>query len=53
MPGETKKTCCRFCLGCCGIEVDVEDGVPVALRGDPVTGGCTGLRGHDGADPRA
>ncbi|MFM7786289.1 MAG: molybdopterin-dependent oxidoreductase, partial [Gammaproteobacteria bacterium] len=46
----THKTYCRFCLGCCGIEVDVRDGEPVALRGDasnPLTGGYTCLRGRE------
>jgi len=49
---ETRKTYCRFCLGCCGIEVDVDrsSGKPVALRGDPdnpLTGGYTCLRGRE------
>ena len=47
---QTHKTYCRFCLGCCGIEVDVQDGKPVALRGDasnPLTGGYTCLRGRE------
>ena len=46
----THKTYCRFCLGCCGIEVDVQEGQPVALRGDPsnpLTGGFTCLRGRE------
>ena len=49
MAFETRKTYCRFCLGCCGIEIDLEDGRPVALRGDvsnPLTGGYTCLRGR-------
>ncbi|MFK7731782.1 MAG: molybdopterin-dependent oxidoreductase [Pseudomonadales bacterium] len=47
---ETKKTYCRFCLGCCGIEVDVNDGRLVSLKGDtsnPLTGGYTCLRGRE------
>lgn len=49
---ETRKTYCRFCLGCCAIDVDVdvENGVPVALRGDPadpLSGGYTCLRGRE------
>jgi anaerobic selenocysteine-containing dehydrogenase len=26
---------CRLCIALCGIEVDTEDGQPVAVRGDP------------------
>ena len=47
---ETTKTFCRFCLGCCAIDVDVEDGRLVALRGDPsnvLSGGYTCLRGRE------
>jgi anaerobic selenocysteine-containing dehydrogenase len=47
---ETRKTYCRFCLGCCAMDVDVEDGVPVSLRGDPdnpLSGGYTCLRGRE------
>lgn len=50
MTMETRKTYCRFCLGCCGIEVDLEDGRLVSLRGDtsnPLTGGYTCLRGRE------
>ncbi|MFZ1831959.1 MAG: molybdopterin-dependent oxidoreductase, partial [Pseudomonadales bacterium] len=50
MSVETRKTYCRFCLGCCAIDVDVEDGRPVALRGDagnPLSGGYTCLRGRE------
>ena len=39
---ETRKTYCRFCLGCCAIDVDLVDGHAVALRGDagnPLSGG--------------
>jgi len=31
---ETHKSFCRFCHAVCGIEVDVDDGRPVAVRGD-------------------
>ena len=31
---ETKKTFCRFCHVFCGMEVDVEQGRVVAVRGD-------------------
>ncbi len=50
MPIETQKTYCRFCLGCCGIEVDIDDGKLLAMRGDrsnPLTGGYTCLRGRE------
>jgi len=46
---ETKKSFCRICPGDCAIEVDVEDGVAVAVRGDssdPMTGGYTCLKGR-------
>ena len=46
----TKKTFCRFCLSCCGLEVDVDEGVAVALRGDtsnPLSAGYTCLRGRE------
>jgi anaerobic selenocysteine-containing dehydrogenase len=32
---ETRKSFCRFCHAVCGIEVDLDDGRPVAVRGDP------------------
>jgi len=32
---ETRKSFCRFCHAVCGIEVDLEDGRAVAVRGDP------------------
>lgn len=50
MSTETRKTYCRFCLGCCGIEVDVDDGRLLSLKGDtsnPLTGGYTCLRGRE------
>lgn len=34
MAVETHKTFCRFCHALCGLEVDVEDGRLVAVRGD-------------------
>jgi anaerobic selenocysteine-containing dehydrogenase len=30
---ETRKSFCRFCHVVCGIEVDAENGRPVAVRG--------------------
>ena len=46
---ETKKTFCRFCHVFCGMEVDVEDGRVVAVRGDrdnEVTRGYTCQKGR-------
>jgi anaerobic selenocysteine-containing dehydrogenase len=48
---ETKKLFCRFCHGCCGIEVDVdtEKNRVIAIRGDrdnPVSGGYTCMKGR-------
>ena len=31
----THKSFCRFCHAVCGIEIDLADGRPVAVRGDP------------------
>jgi anaerobic selenocysteine-containing dehydrogenase len=31
---ETHRSFCRFCHAVCGIEVDVEDGRAIAVRGD-------------------
>ncbi len=45
----THKTFCRFCHAYCAIEVDVEDGKPIAVRGDtedPVYGGYTCIKGR-------
>ena len=45
----THKTFCRFCHAMCGIEVDVEDGIPVRVRGDrdnPMTQGFTCIKGR-------
>ncbi len=45
----THKTYCRFCHAYCAIEVDVEDGKPVEVRGDvddPVYGGYTCIKGR-------
>lgn len=47
---ETKKTYCRFCLGCCAMDIDVDGDQLVALRGDPdnvLSGGYTCLRGRE------
>ena len=32
---ETRKSFCRFCHVFCGVEVDVEEGRVLAVRGDP------------------
>ncbi len=45
----THKTFCRFCHAYCAIEVDVEDGIPITVRGDtddPVYGGYTCIKGR-------
>jgi anaerobic selenocysteine-containing dehydrogenase len=45
----THKTFCRFCHAICGIEVDVEDGRAVAVRGDhehPVSQGYLCVKGR-------
>lgn len=47
---ETKKTYCRFCLGCCAMDIDVDGEELIALRGDPsnvLSGGYTCLRGRE------
>ena len=47
---ETKKTYCRLCTASCAIDVDVEDGRVVAVRGtkaDPLSGGYTCMKGRD------
>ena len=39
---QTRKTFCRFCHANCAIEVDIDDGRAVAVRGDtsdPLFGG--------------
>jgi anaerobic selenocysteine-containing dehydrogenase len=49
VPVETKKSFCRICPGFCAVEVDVEDGQVVAVRGDasdPATGGYTCMKGR-------
>ncbi|MDG2048317.1 MAG: molybdopterin-dependent oxidoreductase [Halioglobus sp.] len=46
----TKKTFCRFCLSCCGLEIDVDGDEALALRGDtsnPLSAGYTCLRGRE------
>ena len=47
---ETKKAYCRLCTASCAIDVDVEDGRVVAVRGtkaDPLSGGYTCMKGRD------
>jgi anaerobic selenocysteine-containing dehydrogenase len=34
MSRETRPSYCRFCFNACAMLVDLEDGVPVAVRGD-------------------
>ncbi len=49
MSVSTHKTFCRFCHAYCAIEVDVEDGKPIAVRGDvedPMYGGYTCIKGR-------
>ena len=46
---DTKKSYCRYCHAYCAVEVDVEDGKPIAMRGDatdPVYGGYTCIKGR-------
>ncbi len=46
---QTKKSFCRFCHVFCGVEVDLEDGHIVKVRGDAdnaVSGGYTCLKGR-------
>jgi anaerobic selenocysteine-containing dehydrogenase len=46
---ETQKSYCRYCHAYCAIEVDVEHGKPIAIRGDvsdPVYGGYTCIKGR-------
>lgn len=48
--GETRKTFCRFCHASCAILVEVEQGVPVSVRGDPddpVFRGYTCIKGRE------
>jgi anaerobic selenocysteine-containing dehydrogenase len=47
---DTHKSFCRFCHAVCGIELDVEDGRPVAVRGDrdhPVSQGYLCVKGRE------
>ena len=47
---ETHKTFCRFCHANCAMEVDVEDGKVIEVRGDPddpAFGGYTCLKGRE------
>jgi len=49
----THKTFCRFCHVFCGVEVDVEDGKAVAIRGDrdnPMSQGYTCPKGRSEID---
>ena len=51
---ETHKSFCRFCHAVCGIEVDVEDGRVLAVRGDRDARRLPGLPVREGARaPRA
>jgi len=46
---ETKKTHCRVCHALCAMEVDIEEGRPVRVRGDrsdPVHGGYSCIKGQ-------
>ena len=47
---QTHKTFCRFCHANCAMEVDVEDGKVLAVRGDPEDpeyGGYTCMKGRE------
>jgi hypothetical protein len=47
----THRTFCRFCHAICGLEVDVEDGRAVAVRGDrahPISQGYLCEKGKTG-----
>jgi len=47
---ETRKTFCRFCHANCAIEVDIDAGRAVAIRGDtsdPMFGGYTCMKGRE------
>ena len=47
---QTKKSFCRFCHANCAIEVDIEDGRAVAIRGDTANalfGGYTCMKGRE------
>ena len=47
---ETHKTFCRFCHANCAMEVDVENGKVVEVRGDPddaAYGGYTCMKGRE------
>src|SRR4029450_2339446 len=51
---ETHRSFCRFCHAVCGIEVDVEDGRVLAVRGDRdhvVSQGYLCVKGREPADP--
>jgi len=47
---QTHKTFCRFCHANCAMEVDVEDGKVIEVRGDPddpAYGGYTCMKGRE------
>ena len=47
---DTRKTFCRFCHANCAIEVDIDAGRAVAIRGDasdPMFGGYTCMKGRE------
>ena len=49
MPIETRKSYCRVCHNYCALEVDVEGGRAIAVRGDasdPIYGGYTCIKGR-------
>ena len=49
MPLETRKSYCRVCHNYCALEVDIEAGRAVAVRGDtsdPIYGGYTCIKGR-------
>jgi len=50
---KTRRTYCRYCHNYCPLEVDIEDGRAVAVRGipeDPVYGGYTCIKGRQLAE---
>ena len=50
---ETRRTFCRFCHANCAMLVDIEDGRPLAVRGDPddrMFGGYTCIKGRQLAE---
>jgi anaerobic selenocysteine-containing dehydrogenase len=56
VPVETRKSYCRYCHNYCALDVDIEDGRAVAVRGDasdPVYGGYTCIKGRQLAEHHA